>query len=263
MTAESPPLQRFDGPLDLLLELITRRTLDITTISLAAVAEEYLAEVGRLAEVDLERLSAYLVIASRLLLIKSRALLPRPQVDENPDEDEGLDLVRQLEEYQQFKAIAKQLRTAEETNRKMFPRSALLPTSPRPAAGAGRPTDLVSALCRALAAVPALPRPELVAVPKYSVAQKARQLHDMVNRSGEVNFCRLVAGASCRYEVIAYFLALLELLRRGIFNVPGGKFYLSLAHSDDDLARTLEAFEGALKAIAGVGQGSLCEISSS
>lgn len=214
MTVQPPVLSRFDGPLDLLLDLINRRELDITTISLAAVAEQYLEEVARLGESDLERLAGYLVIASRLLLVKSRALLPRPVAAEEDDEI-GRDLVQQLEAYQRFKTVALELRKIEERRTRMFPRQA----APRPVAslpaGAGSTLDLVGALSRALSLAPEPPPSGTIAPPRFRVADKVRELAGRLQVEAEVDFSGVVARASCRAEVVALFLALLELLRRG------------------------------------------------
>jgi len=77
-------LDVFEGPLDLLLRLIERQELDITKVSLAAVAGQYLAHVARLQEVSAANLAGFLVVAAKLLLIKSRALLPRPERSKLP-----------------------------------------------------------------------------------------------------------------------------------------------------------------------------------
>jgi segregation and condensation protein A len=214
MTVEAPRLSRFDGPLDLLLELINRRTLDITTISLAAVAEQYLDEVSRLGETDLERLAGYLVIASRLLLIKSQALLPRPPTADE-DEDTGADLVRQLEEYRRFKAVAQHLRKVEEQRTRSFPRQAVPQVAPSLTPGAGHVTDLVSAFARALSLAPEAPPTQTLTPPRFRVADKVRDLAQRLDVTPELDFSGVVEGASCRAEVVAYFLALLEMLRRG------------------------------------------------
>ena len=94
-------LSLFEGPLDLLLHLIEREELDITKISLAQVTDQYLAYISQLEELHPETLADFLVVAARLLLIKSQILLPRPEaqplaVDE---EDPGEALARQLREY--------------------------------------------------------------------------------------------------------------------------------------------------------------------
>lgn len=209
-------MSRFDGPLDLLLDLINRRELDITTVSLAAVAEQYLEEVSRLVEADLERLAGYLVIASRLLLIKSQALLPRPVLPgAEPEEDDGAELLRQLEEYKRFKMLAGRLREIEELGRRVFTRP--VPPHPiiRPAPGAGQPLYLAEALRRALALAPEMPTQETVAPPRFPVALKIADLEESLKRHPRVSFSALASTASCRQEVIALFLALLEIVRRG------------------------------------------------
>src|SRR5262245_19321927 len=122
-------LPAFEGPLDLLLRLIEREELDITTIALAQVADEYLAQGRPMATPDPAALSAFLVIAGRFLVIKARALLPRPAGPRGPDEpiDEGEDLARQLREYQRYKQAAALLRTWDEQGRRAYTRIAAPP----------------------------------------------------------------------------------------------------------------------------------------
>src|SRR5207253_591886 len=114
----------FEGPLDLLLRLIEREELDITSIALAQVADEYLAQVRAMEAPEPEALSAFLVIAAKLLLIKSRALLPRPAPARGSDEapDEGVELARQLREYQRYKQAAVLLRAWEDQGRRSYAR---------------------------------------------------------------------------------------------------------------------------------------------
>jgi len=104
-------LPEFTGPLDLLLRLIERAELDITTIALASVADQYLAHVRTLEEVEPRELAEFVSMAARLILIKSRALLPRSPTTpaEAGDEDAG-QLVAQLELYRRFKQAAEVLR---------------------------------------------------------------------------------------------------------------------------------------------------------
>src|SRR5262245_30660754 len=122
-------LPAFEGPLDLLLRLIEREELDITTIALAQVADAYLAQVRALDAPDPAALSAFLVIAAKLLLIKSRALLPRPEIPKGADEsiDEGVELARQLREYQRYKQAAALLRAWEEQGHRSYARAAAPP----------------------------------------------------------------------------------------------------------------------------------------
>ena len=86
----------FEGPLDLLLNLIERAELDVTAVSLALVTDQYLAYINGMEELNADEISAFLVIAAKLLQIKSEALLPRPPAREAGEEDAGLALVDQL-----------------------------------------------------------------------------------------------------------------------------------------------------------------------
>ena len=100
----------FEGPLGLLLSLIEREELDITKVSLAQVTDQYLAYLEQIEQVRPEILADFLVVAAKLILIKSQALLPRPPVISPEGEaDVGDDLVEQLRMYKQFKAAAAQL----------------------------------------------------------------------------------------------------------------------------------------------------------
>jgi segregation and condensation protein A len=100
-------LPTFEGPLDLLLHLIEREELDITNIALVSVTDQYMAYLHSSDQINLDALADFIAIGAKLLLLKSRALPPRPRADEpgaEADEDEGDDLTRQLIEYKLFKA---------------------------------------------------------------------------------------------------------------------------------------------------------------
>ena len=120
----------FEGPLDLLLHLIERQELDITQVSLAQVTNQYLEYISQLREHDPDSLADFMVIAAKLLLIKSRALLPRPPAPPSADEtdgDIGEDLVRQLIEYRRIKHAAQWLRDLEAQGRQSYIRLAHTP----------------------------------------------------------------------------------------------------------------------------------------
>src|SRR5215208_2230052 len=95
----------YDGPLDLLLNLIERAELDVTSVSLASVTDQYLAYIKSLEQINADEISAFLVIAAKLLQIKSEALLPRPPSRAIAEEDVGRSLVDQLKLYKRFKEI--------------------------------------------------------------------------------------------------------------------------------------------------------------
>ncbi len=231
-------LVAFDGPLDLLLELITRRDLEITSVSLAAVTQQYLEEVGRLQSLDLERLSGYLVIASRLLLLKSQALLPRPAPP--AEEDEGVDLVRQLEEYQQYKQLAAGFKLLEEAGQRAYAREAISLPQTSLAPGAGRPVDLTSALKRALLLAPSDEQTVDAERPRFTVVEKLFLLRERLIIAETVSFSALVSTASSRQEVVVLFLAMLELLRRGEATVTQEALFAPILLTKTELMQLTE-----------------------
>src|SRR4030081_376309 len=138
-------LETFDGPLELLLLLIEQRRLPITQISLAQVADQYLAQVHALPALDADLLADFLVIGGKLLLLKSRALL----LTEEPDpevEEVATDLADRLASYRVFRAAAEVLRELEQRGERMYPtmREPLISTEPAPLAPLS-PLDLLAA----------------------------------------------------------------------------------------------------------------------
>ncbi|HEY1016107.1 MAG TPA: ScpA family protein, partial [Herpetosiphonaceae bacterium] len=122
-------LPAFEGPLDLLLRLIEKQELEITAISLALVADQYLAHVRAMRDPDPLAVAEFLALAAQLLLIKSRALLPRPEAGPaaGGDEISGEELARRLREYQRFKQAAERLRAWEAAGLRMWERTAAAP----------------------------------------------------------------------------------------------------------------------------------------
>ncbi|MCD6356185.1 MAG: segregation/condensation protein A, partial [Anaerolineaceae bacterium] len=111
----------FEGPLDLLLQLIENSELDITKLSLAKVTDQYLNYLRNLTDLDPVEISAFLVIAAKLVFIKSSILLPSIQdLEENPQEDIGDQLAKQLIEYKKFKNIATWLSQRQNNNLRSF-----------------------------------------------------------------------------------------------------------------------------------------------
>lgn len=224
----------FSGPLALLLELIESRRLPITEVSLSQVADQYLERMHSLMGVDADVLADFLVIAARLLLIKSRALLPR--VDTPAEEpDVAADLQKRLLEYRLFRDAAEVLRGLEESGRRSYPRGPLPESSarPEPPLEPLPPEALRNAMARMLKAL----RPEpasVVATPRFSVQDKMEHLLAHLTTQGPAVFSEL-AGSSLD-ELVAAFLAVLELLRRGDISAeqdaPFGEIRLSVRTKD-------------------------------
>src|SRR5438128_3685415 len=154
-------LESFDGPLELLLLLIEQRRLPITQVSLAQVADQYLAQVHAQPALDTDLLADFLVIGGKLLLLKSRALL----LTEEPDpevEEVASDLAERLATYRVFRAAAEVLRDLEQRGERMYPtlREPSLGTEPAPLAPLG--ADALLAVWRRFAAEP---RPTQIDLP--------------------------------------------------------------------------------------------------
>jgi segregation and condensation protein A len=207
----------FQGPLDLLLHLIEREELDITTVSLAQVTDQYLEYIGLLEELSAEALADFLVIAARLLLIKSEMLLPRPPGSPGKEEEEdiGDELARQLIEYKRFKEAAGGLRQREESGLRAYVRIAPLPRLDKPLDLEDVSlADLVEAVQRALNVRPPLPPVSEVVTPfTVTVAEKMAFIEQKLGRQRRLSFNHLLDQATSRQEIIVTFMAVLELIK--------------------------------------------------
>jgi segregation and condensation protein A len=207
----------FAGPLDLLLQLIEHEELDITKVALAQVTDQFLAYIKVLEDLDIADLAEFLVIAARLVLIKSEALLPRPVERQPGEEDPGDELARQLIAYKKYKQIAGMLKEREEANLRTYLRLAPPPTVEKKVDFSKiTPLDLLEAVRRALALTP--DKPELgtvVAPPKVTIRDQIRLIAGALRaHDGRASFQELLATATSRLEIVVTFLAVLELIKR-------------------------------------------------
>jgi segregation and condensation protein A len=210
-------LPLFEGPLDLLLHLIEREELDITKISLAQVTDQYLAYINRLEELNPETLADFLVIAARLLLIKSQVLLPRPEAEllAADEEDPGEALARQLREYRRFKGVAQYLKERAASGLCAFVRIAPPPELPRSVDLSGVSLDdlLVAWREALLAQLPEqdlrVPSPQ----PTITIGDKMALIRRRLAQQDRVTFSSLLLEAPSRLAVVVTFIALLEMLK--------------------------------------------------
>ena len=209
----------FQGPLDLLLHLIEREELDITEVSLVAVTEQYLGHLERRDHIELGAIAAFISVGARLLLLKSRALLPRDEDDEATDEDEDRDpeaLLEALREYRRYRAAAEHLRDLEEEHRTGYRREVPPPQVPPGPGLDGVTTDTLLALLReVMERLPEEePEPELTRDP-VRLADRIDRLVTRLEGGRAVRFRDMIVGAPSRLVVIVDFLAVLELVRSG------------------------------------------------
>ncbi|MEO6034265.1 MAG: segregation/condensation protein A [Verrucomicrobiota bacterium] len=210
----------FEGPLDLLLYLIKKEEVDIYEVNLTRLATQFIEYIEVMRMLDLDIAGEFLVMASTLMYIKSRELLPVDLQVEVEEEEEGEDprweLIRQLVEYKKFKDAAAQLQVRELEQENIFPRvpGKLDFATERPASrGDVSIFDLVNAVNAILKRVVQRDDPRDIFEDKWSVSEKIEELVKLISERAAVKFSELFAGATSRSEVVCTFLALLELIR--------------------------------------------------
>jgi segregation and condensation protein A len=209
----------FEGPLDLLLHLIEKDELDITELSLAKVTDEFLAYVEALQEgVEMEVVADFLVIAARLLVIKSRVLLPRPQEEadaEGDDEDED-ELIQQLRTYRRYKEAAGWLRERDEAALRAYVRVAPLPRPRNVNLDLSEVTlEQLGEVAQASIYPRDRPRPEeAVQRPRISIAQQITLIRKRLRQWQRVAFQSLLSREPTRVEAAVTLQAILELIKQ-------------------------------------------------
>ena len=206
----------YEGPLDLLLNLIERAELDITAVSLSMVTDQYLAYIKGLEQVNADEISAFLVIAAKLLQIKSEALLPRSPARMLGEEDTGRSLVDQLKLYKRFKEIGGWLNEQQHANRRTFLRIAP-PPKVEPKLDLSNLTleKLVTAATIAFAKEKEKqPLGVIIAPPRITIREKIDLISKTLKEVERSTFSALLNADASRLEVVVTFLALLELIKR-------------------------------------------------
>ena len=206
----------FEGPLDLLLNLIERAELDVTAVSLALVTDQYLAYINSTEELNADEISAFLVIAAKLLQIKSEALLPRPPAREVGEEDVGQALVDQLKLYKRFKEIGGWLNERQDENLRTYLRIAP-PPKVEPKLDLSNLTleKLVMAAESAFAKGRAKePLGTVIAPPRVTIREKIDMISKIMKDVQRSTFKALVNDGASRLEIVVTFLAMLELIKR-------------------------------------------------
>jgi segregation and condensation protein A len=240
----------YEGPLDLLLELIERSELDITRLALAQVTDQYLAYMRALQERNAAEVSAFLMIAARLVQIKSAALLPRQSIEHKEDEEEdpGEALARQLLLYKRFKELAAGLEKREADGLHTYLRLTSPPKiEPRLDMAGVKLTDLITLAREIFASAEDYTRlSQVVAAPRITIREKISWILDNLRRkTGAITFRNLLKDKSNRLEVVVTFLAMLELIKRHIVDVQQFQLFsdISLApleNLDDKVEGDLE-----------------------
>lgn len=217
-------LEVYSGPLDLLLQLVTREEVSIYDIPIARITDQYLAHLQALPELDVETAADFLVLAASLLALKARLLLPPSPVGAEAEDDADIDpraeLIQRLAVYRQYREASQVLEARlAATNRRFDPGlRPVLPERPAFLEPGSLTTDLAELVLsyEALLAVLAAPEPEhRVAPVPWTVSEKIQALLVRLDRERSLSFDALFVGTRTRSEVVATFLAVLELVRQG------------------------------------------------
>ena len=215
-------LKQFEGPLDLLLHLITKAKVDIKDIFVSEITEQYLASMGSVDELDMDTASEFLTMAATLLEIKSRALLPRPpEPTEEGEETPEQALIRRLEEYKLYKESAGRRKEFERAAMQIF--SKLPEEYPLPPQAVELTGLSLDGLVRALERILARQTHEddepgrvfrSITRDRFSIEQCVFNLTARLKK-GPVLFSDMLSDDVTRDEIVSYFLAMLELLKLG------------------------------------------------
>ena len=212
----------FEGPMDLLLYLVKKEEVDIYEVNLTKLAREFIEYVDLMREFDIEIAGEFLVMASTLMYIKSKELLPVDQQVQADDDDEGEDprweLIRKLVEYKKFKDAAGKLETLEHRQENIYPRLPAKQEFEMPEDRGPRTEvslfDLIDAVNDVIKRVESRHASgEEIFDEQFTVAEKITAIHVRIADEESFSFAELFAAAASRAEVVATFLAMLELIR--------------------------------------------------
>ena len=226
----------FEGPLDLLLHLVRKEEVDIYEVDMVRLANQFCEYIDLMKRFDLELAGEFIVMASTLMYIKSKELLPvdlQVLSEEDEEEDPRWDLIRQLVEYKKFKDAADDFRRMAWEREQSFERQGAkpkVPTLPPQAAREASIFDLIGAVNQVLKRFDetekqrAANRGEIVA-DQWSVTEKIALILEILENRESIRFIELFESAGSRFEVIATFLAVLELAKlRQLIAIQGERF---------------------------------------
>ena len=212
-------LENFEGPLDLLLHLITKNKVNIYDIPIVEITDQYLEAIQDLEESKLDNTSEFLVMAAQLLYIKSKMLLPKDDIEED-EEDPREELAKRLIEYQKYKEASKELRKSEFWSRYMFFKEEEKIDFPIPAYDKHHETqDLLEAFNAILQRKIRNEKPKkksffgIVGREKVSVEKMTQKIIKLLSKKKKVLFKSIFNEKDSKPEMIATFLAVLEMIK--------------------------------------------------
>jgi len=220
-----PKIGQFEGPLYLLLQLIEAADLDITEVSIADVAEQFMQYLARVEEKNPEELADFLVVAAKLLLIKSRVLLP--SLNFGVEEEEG-DLEQQLRIYKEYYEASKKIEEIIAKKDVLFLREKIpldlevIFNPPKDISGE-KLKNIFLEILKEIEPMVKLPQRQVARV--MSIREKIEQIKNKILSAVSINFKDLLIGSKNKTEVIVTFLGLLELVKQRAITVKQDKMF--------------------------------------
>jgi len=211
-------LTDFDGPLEVLLHLIQQTKMDIYDIQIAEITDQYMEYIYDAKRLDLNVVGEYLVMAAKLMMIKSKMLLPTPtdNVDEE-EEDPREDLVNQLLNYQRYKHVADFFRQGEVKRRKSYTRSPMIVGTKPETLQEPSPFNKLDLMAAFVDALKRLrynqPMSTVIHEWNYTIESQTEAIRQIMTNSEQITFNDLTEQAAAPEEVITDFLAILEMAK--------------------------------------------------
>ncbi|MEX1376659.1 MAG: segregation/condensation protein A [Eubacteriales bacterium] len=233
-------LDLFEGPLDLLLFLVSKAQIDIKDIFISKVTSQYLEFVNSLQDEDMDRASEFIFMAARLIEIKSRKLLPKPRIEDEEEEDPEQALIRQLEDFKMMKEASEKLAEGHEIAQNRFYRDPaeldgkieldLSNVSIKTLQEAFQSLLLLSTLDEEDVEIRQIPREEITVEDRISYISRA------LNSKKSITFADLFSSTPSKYEVITTFMALLEMLKLNQILVDQSRYNTPLVISKREMS---------------------------
>jgi len=217
-------LEEWKGPLDLLLQLIEQQEMDITEVSLSEVARQFI-EYMNMKPIKVEETADFLVVAAKLLYIKSKALLPALELDE----DDGIDLAKQLKMYKEYIEASKKIQKVLRNKKMCFSKNkypdGILTQGFFPPKNSN--TNKIEKIYRQVLGriKPIVILPKKIIEKTIKLSEKIQSIKDLIMKEACTSFEKLICDSKTKTEKIISFLAILELTKQKIVNVEQGELF--------------------------------------
>jgi len=209
-------LEKFEGPLDLMLQLIEASDLDVTEVSIAKVAEQFMQYLQSVEEKNPEELADFLVVAAKLLLIKSRALLPNLSFD---NEEDGINLEDQLRMYKKYYEASKVVERILAEKKVLFSRDKIpldieVVFNPPSYLNSEKLKKIFLEVLKGIEPIIKLPKKSMLRA--ISIKEKIESIRNKIMTVLQMNFNDLLLGSKDKTDVIVTFLGVLELVKQRV-----------------------------------------------